>query len=262
MSVYYIKQGYALAATDGNETGHWFGGEICSDGACCPGCRNHLLLLADIDCKQLRALETAKLFQKYDRLPLYFCWRCDAAVISYSIIDSKQIKVLRYEGEKGDSDFPYNDYPISFPRRPISLMPIDYHLAKLLSFCQEIDEYWLSDEDLKLLEDGISKLRHNKFGRGNTNRHQLGGLLRLIQKHRFMGCPNSCCKRHKQFYEDKALNCSMKELAVIFNDPISGLPMVDPVDPSGDQEQWDPYVQVVFYVCDECLAITAMSQFA
>jgi hypothetical protein len=257
MSFYYTKQGYALVATKGAETGHWFGGKTEYEGAKCPKCKNPLLLLADIDCTQLRKVEDAKLFQTIDRLPLFYCWRCDGATISYSIIDSKRIKILKHEGKKAPSSFPYGDYPISFPRRPVSLIPIDYSLAKLLAIYQDIDEDWLSKDDLKLLDKGINKLRHNRFERFNVNRHQFGGLLGLIQGHETIGCPNPHCECHNKFFKDRAIYCSMKELAVIFNDPISGLPMTNPIDPSGDQEEWNEYVQVVFWICEECLAITA-----
>jgi hypothetical protein len=261
MSFYYIKQGYALVATNGAETGHWFGGKTEHDGAICPGCKNPLLLLADIDCTQLRTHVIAKLFQTIDRLPLFYCWRCDGAVISYSIVDSKRIKILKHEGEKGDSDFPYGNYPISFPRRPISLIPIDYSLAKLLAIYQEVDEDWLSEEDSKIIEDGIKKLRHQKFSFREVNRHQIGGLLRLVQKHQEIGCPNTNCESHKNFFKRFISSDYMRELAVICNDPISGLPMVDPIDPFEDQQKtWNEFVQVVFYICPECLAITAQNQ--
>ena len=183
-------------------------------------------------------------------------------MVSYSLIDSTKIKVLRQEGEKGDTDFPYSNYPIHYNRRPISLVPIDYSLAKLLAIYQEIDELWLSEEDRKSIEVGLRTLRHRGFGKNDVNRHQLGGLPRLVQNHIMIGCPNSSCKAHKYFFHDKSLNYFMKELAVIFNDPFSGLPMVDPISETENLQEWDPYVQVVFYVCEECLSITAMNQFA
>jgi hypothetical protein len=260
MSFYYIKQGYALIAINDTETGHWFGGNTEHEGAICPGCRNSLLLLANIDCTKLRTLEKAKLFQGIDRLPLFYCWRCEGAIISYSIIDSKHIKVLKHYGEKASSDYPYDNYPKSFDRQPISLIPIDYSLAKLLAIFQEVDRFWLSDEDLQLIKAGIAKLRHNKFGRADINRHQFGGLLRLIQPHDKLGCPNSYCKNHKLFIDGFEQDSCMRELAVICNDPISGLPMVDSIDPSGSQNDFNEFVQVVFYICDECLTITVRHQ--
>jgi hypothetical protein len=257
MDFYYIKQGYALVAINDNNTGHWFGGKAYHEGAYCPKCKHPLLLLADIDCTKLRTVETAKLFQNAERLPLYYCWRCEGAEISYTIIDSERIQVLKYDGAYSHSDFPYNDYPLSFPRRPVSLVPIDYSLAKLLAICQEADEFWLSEEDRKLLGDGIGKIRHKYFGKRNINRHQLGGWLKLVQQRPRLGCPNSSCKLHKRFFEDGIVGYSMKELAAIFNDPISGLPMIDPINLSECQQEWDQNTQVVFWICEGCLAITA-----
>ena len=39
MSSYYMRQGYAIIAKDGDETGHWFGGEPYHKGSQCPVCK-------------------------------------------------------------------------------------------------------------------------------------------------------------------------------------------------------------------------------
>jgi hypothetical protein len=258
MDWYYMRQGYALVATEA-ETGHWFGGEPCHSGARCPKCKSALLLLADIDCKQLRKTEEAKLFHVLDRLPLFYCWRCEGTELSYSVIESERITILKHEGNKAASDFPYENYPASFPRRSISLIPITYSLAKLLALYQEIGSDWISEEDKLSIAQGLKQLRHSEFSINDINRHQLGGMVRSIQEHVRMGCPNPNCEHHNRFFKDRnTRHFHMKELAVLFNDPISGMPMTEPLE--SDSSRWDEWVQVIFWICEECLAITASNR--
>ena len=251
MDWHYMRQAYAMVAVSGIETGHWFGGEAYHWGSRCPECKNPLLLLADIDCRKIRNLEKAKLFHAFNRLPLYYCWRCEGATLSYAVIDEKRIKIIEHTGEKAPSDFPYENYPISFPRRPISLVPIDYNLAKLLALYQEVGPDWLSEEDKQIIQHEIKKLRHSEFTTNDINRHQLGGLLRLIQEHERIGCPNRHCRNH---IEDRN---HMKELAVLFNDPVSGLPMIETIESVKEWPHWNEWLQVIFWICEECLTITA-----
>jgi hypothetical protein len=262
MDWYYMKQGYTLVPTSGVETGHWFGGEAYHQASRCPGCKNPLLLLADIDCKKIRHKEKSKLFHATDRLPLYYCWRCDGVELSYIVNDAKGIKVVKYQGEKIPSDSPWHkNYPNSFPRRPISLVPIDYSLAKLLELYQVVESEWLSKEDNRAIQKGLKHLRHSEFTSNDVNRHQLGGLLRLIQDHESIGCPNSRCVRHKLFFKDGSKGYFMKELAVLFNDPISGLPMVQSLESlKKEGRHWNEWVQVIFWICEECLTITASNR--
>lgn len=255
---YYMRQGYALVATEKNETGHHFGGTPYHSGAECPICKIPLILLADLDCSQIRNHEESKLFHSLDRLPFYYCWQCCAEQLTYIVTDSHNIKVLRNNGEKQGDDFPYENFPLSFPKRPISLVPVEYDVAKLLAVYQEVDEYWLSDEDLEKIQKSIAPLRHPGFSKNDVNRHQLGGLPRLIQGHERVGCPNEKCKSHKSFKEGSATQ--MLELAVFCNDPHSGLPMVEPIDSLEDPTCWNEWVQVVYWVCEECLAIAASNR--
>ncbi len=254
MSWYYMQQGYAMVATDGGQTGHWFGGEPYHAGALCPVCRIPLLLLADLDCTKIRLREDARLFHSMNRVPLYYCWRCCAEHLTYLIVDETRIKVLRNEGKSQGEDFPYENYPSSFPRRPVTLVPIEYELAKLLAAYQEVDEDWLSEEDRRLIMSKMASLRHPGFSSGDVNRHQLGGLLRSIQGHEGVVCPNTSCKAHRSAEDGFATR--MKELALLCNDPRSGLPMVD----ASEGPHWNEWVQVVFWVCEECLAIAVSNR--
>ena len=254
MSWDHTRQGYALVAGQGDETGHWFRRGALSRRAQCPVCGLPLLLIADLDCTKLQASEDAKLFRSLARLPLYYCWRCCAEHLTYLIIDEKRLKVLRNEGKCQGEHFPYEKYPASFPRRPVSLEPIEDAVGKLLAVYQEVDKYWLSNADRRLIAQRIACLRHSGFSRDDVNRHQIGGLLPLIQGHESVSCPNAKCKAHESF--EAGYGSQMKELAVVCNDPRSGLPMVE----TSEGPNWNEWVQVVFWVCEECLAIAASNR--
>ena len=254
MSYYYTRNGYAIVARAEGNTGHWFGGEPQHAGAQCPVCRIPLVLLADLDCAQIKKKEKGKLFHSLRRLPLYYCWRCCAKHLTYRIIGGRRIKILRNEGKHQGTDFPYEHFPRSFPKRPAALVPIKYEFARLLAVYQEVDEDWLSDKDRRAIRKGMRALRHSGFSANDINRHQIGGLLGLIQGHERVGCPNSTCKSHQSFEAGYATQ--MKELAALCNDPRSGLPMVD----ASEHPHWNEWVQVVFWVCEECLAITASNR--
>ncbi len=158
------------------------------------------------------------------------------------------------DGVKQPSDFPYSNYPQDFDRTPLSIVPIDYSLAKLLALHQEIDGHWLSENDHKEIEKGLKNLRHSGFNKRYTSRHQLGGILPLLQEHQEVPCPNSKCKNHKEYQE--GYSCFMKELAVFFNDPYSGLPMIEKASDFESKAINNEWVQLVFWVCDECFAIS------
>ena len=261
MSWYYTKQGYALIAAEDSEQGHWIGGAPAHSGAECPVCRVPLLLLADLNCVWIRQYEEAKLFQQLDRLPLYFCWKCSADDLSYQVVSSTRVRIFGNLGKPQGEDFPYANFPDQFKRCPAKLVPIPYELAKLLAVAQEVGPEWLSGDDTAAVSAGIAGLRHDGFSQTDVNRHQVGGLLPLIQGHESPECPNPKCKNHKLAHEGYGVR--MLELAVIHDDPRSGLPMVERAEPGGEgpcPTQFNEWVQVVYWVCEECLTLAASNR--
>jgi hypothetical protein len=117
---------------------------------------------------------------------------------------------------------------------------------------------WLTKADQQKIKKRMKLLRHRGFSENDVNRHQVGGLLSLIQGHERVGCPNKKCRYHKLFKEGYAVR--MKELAVLCNDPNSGLPMVESPDELQNRSAWNEWVQVVYWVCEECLAIAASNR--
>jgi hypothetical protein len=256
MGYYYTKQGYAMVA-DNAPSPHHFGGTPCHQGAECPVCKIPFLLLADLDCAVLRKTEPAKLFLELDRLPLYYCWRCCAEELSYQI-RNKSIKVFKNDGEPQGDDYPYDDFPARFEKRPLKILPVPYEPAKLLAVAQEIGERWLEDEDLATIQNGLEGLRHPWFSKNYFNRHQIGGLLNLIQGHQYIVCPNPDCKYHQM--AKKGRGTRMRELAVIHNDPHSGLPMNEKLEELSEPSDFNEFLQVVYWVCEECLTLTTSNR--
>ena len=258
MDDYYTPQGYALLAADSLAEGHWFGGEPYHAGAECPVCRIPLLLVADLNCARFRAREQARLFHELDRLPLYYCWRCCAEQLSYRVVKPDKIRVLRNNGKPQGDDFPYEGFPDRFPRTPVRTVPILYETAKLLALSQEVGWDWLSTHDQKSLKNGLGKLRHTRFAGNDITRHQIGGLLMPLHGHEWIGCPNKECEKHKLFKDGYAAH--MNELAVIHNDPRSGLPMAESLSECKANSRFDEWVQLVYWVCEECLTIAVSSR--
>lgn len=256
MGYYYTKQGYAIVA-DGSPSTHHFGGDVYHDGEVCPICKISLLLLANFDCVSLRTLEKKKLFSELNRLPLYYCWKCCAEKLSYQV-NNGSIKIFKNSGKPQGDDFPYAGFPTKFSKRSVKLVPIPYETAKLLAVAQEIDEYWLKEQDKKAIQDGLQNLRHPWFSKNCINRHQIGGLLNLVQGHEYIVCPNPACKYHQAAKQGRGTR--MTELAVINNDPYSGLPMCERLEELSKPTDFNEFIQVVYWVCEECLTIATSNR--
>jgi len=242
---------------DESSSTHFFGGESRHAGATCPVCKIPLLLLVDLDCVSLRERQNTRLFSELERLPLYYCWRCCAEKLSYQV-HGASVKVFENEGKPQGDDFPYFGFPKEFQRRSVKLVPIPYETAKLLAVAQEIDEYWLMEQDKKEIQNRLEPLRHTFFSKRCINRHQVGGLLNLIQGHEYIVCPNPNCKNHRAAKRFRGTR--MMELAVIHNDPHSGLPMMETLEELSEPTAFNEFVQVVYWVCEECLTIMASNR--
>lgn len=99
---------------------HTFCGAHNISGADCPNCDRPLMQMMSLDASderlQLRSLGV-------QRLPLMFCWRCDIAqdVTQYRLRRDGGIDLLRFKRGTQGPDFPYPDYPLSFPEAQFDL---------------------------------------------------------------------------------------------------------------------------------------------
>jgi hypothetical protein len=83
-------------------------------------------------------------------------------------------------------------------------------------------------------------------------------LLNLIQGHEYLVCPNPDCEHHQ--LAKRGCGTRMKELAVIHNDPHSGLPMCERREDLRQPSAFNEFIQVVYWVCEECLTLTASNR--
>lgn len=256
MSFHYMEEGYRVRVTESTEARHWQGGEAYHKGAWCPNCRKPLLLLWDLDCTDPQLAEH---FGKLRRLPLYYCWTCCVATLAYRVISPKRVEVIIAKaGQEPDPNFPYEDFPLAFERRPIELERIPYEIEKLLFIYSE-RYHLLSSHEEKTLMHWLKYDRRWRYVRDLSvcvaYLHQFGGTPILIQGHEIHLCPNPRCRNY-QLWERYNLDCNlealrMKELAVIHDDPHSGLDM------TGSNNPW---VEVVFWICEGCFTILSANR--
>lgn len=130
-------------------------------------------------------------------LPLIYCQQYNAAAMSYRV-EKDGIKVDYVESLKWRDNFPYEDYPKSFPRRSISLEPVDLDALQLAE---------MADTDT---EDFVSRF---------------GGWHWLCQGIPSVGCKNPTCGKG-----------NMNVFGVIYNSPVEGVRLWDPDEDWSDVE--------------------------
>jgi hypothetical protein len=231
------------------------GGVGMHDGAICPTCDRNLLLIWRIDLHdprtQVTGTDVKQPFGHLATVPLYYCWSCGSELV-YRIVDDNSINVMRSHGGIPREDFPYPDYPTHYTEQPVRL----YRKEELPEL---VKKYIVEDLDDPIPEDEQQALGEF-FGRcvrstfGDLWWHQFGGEPWLVQGDEEITCPNSTCERHTD-------GNNMKILAAICNDPIGGLPMIEPiVNASDENTTYNHWVQVVFHICDLCFTINAANR--
>jgi hypothetical protein len=171
------------------------------------------------------------------RLPLYYSFPYNAGACGYRIKSEAEIEVLCMETKKVEQDFPYSDYPLEFPERPVRLAPISYEQHKSLV-------YYIEADDKSALSDADQRLIFQDYHYPFT---QLGGIHRMLQGIPNVSCPNTLCEYSK--YE-----CFMDVFAVVWNEPHSGVFLWDAETPDGCD------VQVIFQSCPKCHSIHACNR--
>jgi hypothetical protein len=168
--------------------------------------------------------------------------------MDYRSPTTNRITVLRNEVAYQRDDFPYKRFPLQFKRQPIAL-------DKLADLPEKLKDY-LSIGLFNPLPARAKKPLEKWLGRPvrygvDLWWHQFGGLPWLVQGPEQIVCPNEECSwsRRKR---------RMKVLAVIRNDPPSGLPMVETMRSVRKKNgHFNIFVQVVFHICKGCLTIHA-----
>ena len=96
----------------------------CVVGAMCPNCQGPLLSLLTLNAgdPRLNLRDSA-----FAHPSLIYCWTCSIAAetLFYRIRGDDSIELLKFgEGHAFDDDFPYPDYPESFPLAYATLAPL------------------------------------------------------------------------------------------------------------------------------------------
>lgn len=156
---------------------HYLGGETRAPGAVCPNYRKPLLTLLDLDAHdptlELQGTGLA-------RFPVLFCWTCPAALstVVYRFTGAGgDVALLDYKRGEPAADFPYVDYPASFPRHAVGLVALTPQEQALL-------------HDLNSADDSDLAWTHRDLARP---RHQVGGEPYLVQPLEEVRCPE--CQR-------------------------------------------------------------------
>lgn len=233
------RQGYWLDFKAGPRGPHRFGGRYTNASAICGRCSKpflHFMSLATSD----RRLE---LPTRVAALPLLYCWRCQGTgkQFTYRVRDDGGIEVLIYrpfrrgEAQIDDSDdFPYPDYPASFPEKRVDLVPVPPQTAAVLRL--------LNGERYGTLIDEYDLKRTDKLA---LPCHQVGGEPYLIQypPGDRIACPR-CSK-------------DMKLLAALCDNPVG--PAIDAsydrAEKRGATFTQNAYVQLLFHACTACLTV-------
>jgi hypothetical protein len=102
---------------------HVFCGAHDIAGAGCPNCDRPLMQMMSLDASDER-LELTEL--GVARVPLLFCWKCNIAqgITQYRLRRDGGIELLVFLRGTQGPNFPYSDYPHSFPEARFELIPV------------------------------------------------------------------------------------------------------------------------------------------
>ena len=125
MFLKFQNQGFTLKvlhrSTSSGQPIHAFCGENTVEGAVCPNCAKKLMMLLNINLNDNRIeIEDADIKE----LPLLFCWPCSLAqsLFTYRVSAPNNIQILQYKKGNREKDFPYENYPETFPAAMVDLV--------------------------------------------------------------------------------------------------------------------------------------------
>ena len=211
----YTSTGYFLESARA-ESRHALCGPQHINGAVSPNSGLPLLLIASLDTADpLLGISNLKL----DTLHLLYSWTCgiSAGVFSYRE-SSKGLEIIKYTKGPTETDFPYENYPLFFPRVGVGL--------KVLTPDEQAIIERVNRRDIEAF--GLAR----EFGL-SVPRSQVGGEPRLLQwPLRPCHCP--------------VCGSKMPLLASVGNQTGGALGFTG-----------NDFVQTVFFLCDPCIVVTA-----
>jgi hypothetical protein len=209
---------------------HHFGGNRYS-GTLPAGCSVPLNQLYVFDTRD--PLVPVKI-SKVSYPPLFYSFAYNAGAVGYQVLSDSKIKILYMENSEAKVDFPYTNYPESFPETEVVLEELSYEDQKIIAFNHFVEQ---PESGLKLSRADSKRLEqlHYPFT-------QLGGVHVMWQDIPTVRCPNLKCSHHKNWH-------GMDVFAVLWNEPVRGVYLGDKEDPDGCD------VQIIFQICPKCQSI-------
>jgi hypothetical protein len=170
--------------------------------------------------------------------------------MDYRLCGSEQVEVLKYSGEPQGKYFPYRGFPLAFERRPIELDRLAEMPEPAKALLLNLDDKRLWEKGKGSLEDWLGRpIETPEIPIFDLWWHQFGGLPWLVQGPERITCANEKCSWSRRGWR-------MKILAVILNDPPSGLPMAESLKKvEKNRGHFNQFVQEVFHMCKNCLTI-------
>lgn len=190
-------------------------------GAFCPNCQRSLLSLLSLDTRDHRLYFREAPFP---RLSLMFCWTCELSQkLFYYVQNAEGIDILEYRKGQSYDDFPYEDYPLYFPKANAMLEQIPTEDQEIIK---------------RLNRDAIDVWEVNRSRPDLARpRHQVGGEPYLVQ----------------QNIEDE-IRC------LICGENMPFLATVGDQAPDGMRFTGNEFVQVLFHCCRKCNLVAAYQQ--
>ncbi len=213
-------KGYYLKVVPEGDS-HSFCGEHHIEGAKCPNCKKPLLRFLTLN---LNDSKLAINLSGIEYLHCLYCWTCELSQepFYYELLNNDSVKLLQYRSGKSYDDFPYTNYPSFFPKKDITLQEINKKEQKEIIELNTgvADEWEIMQSNPELCKP------HN----------QIGGVPFMSGDIETLTCP--CCH-----------NNDMEFIASICDDESNNLCFVD-----------NEYVQVLFFLCEQCKIIGAVHQ--
>jgi len=218
LSGYFVTLQSDKIFTD-QESDHTFCGPSELTIPPCPNCQRPLLRLLSLNTKDYR-LNLHK--APFSRLSLLFCWTCELSQKPFYYVQdaSGGIDILQYQKGKAYDDFPYENYPIYFPRANAVLDQIPNGDQEIITA--------LNRDTIDAWE--INRSRPDL----NRPRHQIGGEPYLVQRNLEDEIRCLMCSEHIPFFA-----------------------AVGDEAPHGMRFTGNEFVQVLFHYCRECNLVAA-----
>lgn len=244
-TLFFYNWSITSAGLGESRFGHSFGGPPAHRGARRENCQGRLLhLLHHINLADPAiGLEVAGI----QWLPLYYCFDFRVNALGYRLLSDHDVQVYFWHDEANVSDteqFPDDDYPTEFPRRPIALDrfaydPTDREDAYRMAGIFGIER--LSAEDRRwVLEQEAESFEETCGYRAESEEELLESFSHpFVQGPPNSRCPNPDCPNH-------TVPGNLRVIAMMPAEPVPGVHTFG---------RWGGGARLIFELCPQCHTI-------